>query len=231
MAMGSNPSSFGSFAAQKNLVLFLLAGQKKGLVAMIKDMQNAQFTLVPIKSETDITKLIENDPWRMDVLRAAATLNLPDWWIGASFLRNIIWDAIEGNESSSTRDVDLVYFDSKNINPQTDWAYDEHMKKNFPFADWEVRNQARMHYVNDFAPYTSTADGIAHWVETATCIAVKIEGDKLRYLFCHGTDDLFGLVARPIAQFRTPQLLPVFYGRIEKKQWREKWPHLRVENE
>lgn len=193
---------------------------------MIKDMQS---TPPLINSEADITRLIEKDEWRMKVLRAAATLNLPDWWIGAGFLRNIVWDAIEGKESSPTRDVDLVYFDSKNISPETDWAYDEKMKSNFPFADWEIRNQARMHYVNNFAPYNSTEDGIAHWVETATCIAVKLEDEKLHYLFCHGTDDLFGLIARPIEQFRTPELLPEFHKRVEKKHWQEKWPHLHVE--
>ncbi len=184
-----------------------------------------------MQSEDDITRLLADDPWRMDVLKAAETFHLADWWIGAGFLRNAIWDAIEGNDSPPTRDVDLVYFNSDDIEPETDWAYDEQLRAKFPFADWEVRNQARMHYVNDFAPYTSTEDGIAHWVETATCVAVKLQNDKLRYLFCHGTEDLFGLVARPIPPFRTPKLLPVFHKRIEKKHWLEKWPHLRVAEE
>jgi hypothetical protein len=181
-----------------------------------------------MQSEHDITRLLTNDSWRMNVLKAAEQLHLPNWWIGAGFLRNAIWDAIEGNNSPPTRDVDLVYFDAENIEPETDWGYDNQQKANFPFADWEIRNQARMHYVNDFAPYTSTEDGIAHWVETATCIAVKLENNELRYLFCHGTDDLFGLVARPIPSFRTPELLSVFHDRVKKKRWLEQWPHLRV---
>jgi hypothetical protein len=180
-------------------------------------------------NENDITKLLEKDEWRMDVLRAAEALNLPDWWIGAGFLRNAIWDAIEGKESPPTRDVDLVYFDSTNTEPEADWAYDEKMRIEYPFAEWEVRNQARMHYVNGFDPYTSAADGIAHWVETATCVAVKLEDNKLKYLFCHGTDDLFGLIARPVSQFKTKELMPLFYARIEKKQWQDKWPSLKIE--
>lgn len=157
---------------------------------------------LPLRNEEDITQLLKKDAWRMSVLKAAETLHLPDWWIGAGFLRNAIWDAIEGNESPPTRDVDLVYFDKSTTEPEIDWAYDKKMSADFPFADWEVRNQARMHYVNGFAPYTSTADGIAHWVETATCVAVKLEDEKLKYLFCHGTDDLFGLIARPIDGFK-----------------------------
>jgi hypothetical protein len=182
-----------------------------------------------IQSEEDITRLISNDNWRMDVLKAAENLNLPNWWIGAGFLRNLVWDAIEG-KTSRPKDVDLVYFNDQEAAPETDWGYDEMMKKQFPFAEWEVRNQARMHYVNGFEPYTSTEDGISHWVETATCVAVNVKQGKYRYLFCHGTDDLFGLVARPIPIFRAPKLMPIFFERVEKKQWQEKWPHLKVES-
>jgi hypothetical protein len=193
------------------------------------NVMNKELEPSVFKSEEDITRLLRGDPWRMDVLRAAAELDLPDWWIGAGFLRNAIWDSIEGKDSPPTRDVDLVYFDGEKTDREIDLTYDNEMKKKYPIAEWEIRNQARMHYVNDFPPYTSTEDGISHWVETATCVAVKTEQEKLRYLFCHGTDDLFGLVARPIPKFRTEELMPVFYRRIEEKNWRKKWPHLRVE--
>lgn len=184
-----------------------------------------------ILSESDISEILTQDLWRMDVLRAAERLDLPDWWIGAGFLRNLIWNTIEGKPSETTRDVDLVYFDSTNVQPEHDWAYDEKMKKEYPFADWEIRNQARMHYVNNFMPYTSTAGGIAHWVETATCVAVKLDRDNFKYLFCHGTADLFGLTARPIEAFKTPDLINEFRNRVVKKQWQQKWPHLKVTEE
>ena len=195
---------------------------------MIYTMATQQPNFNIVQSEDDISRLLLNDPWRMDVLEAAETLHLPNWWIGAGFLRNVIWDAIEGNSSPPTRDVDLVYFNANNVEAETDWAYDKQIKAEFPFADWEVRNQARMHYIDNFAPYTSTEDGIAHWVETATCVAVRFENDQLHYLFCYGTEDLFGLVARPVPFFKTQELLPVFYKRIEKKHWLNKWPHLQV---
>jgi hypothetical protein len=105
------------------------------------------------------------------------------------------------------------------------------MKQKYPFADWEIRNQARMHYVDNFDPFISTEDGIAHWVETATCIAVKLEGDNLKYLFCYGTVDLFGLVARPIPEFKTEGKIDIFNNRVTEKEWRKKWPHLKVEVE
>lgn len=181
-----------------------------------------------ITSESNIAKLVAADPWMMQVLRAAETLNLPDWWIGAGFLRNKVWDAMEGNESRPTKDVDLVYFNVDDTSPEADWHYDEKMQREFPFAEWEVRNQARMHLKNDFPAYKSTAEGIANWVETATCVAVKLEGGELKFLFCHGTEDLLGLIARPTPAFRQPDRIKLFHDRIAEKRWRKKWPHLQV---
>ncbi|HET7302442.1 MAG TPA: nucleotidyltransferase family protein [Candidatus Saccharimonadales bacterium] len=182
-----------------------------------------------LTTEKDIAALVAADDWMMRVLRAAQTLALPDWWIGAGFLRNKVWDALEGNASQPSKDVDLVYFNAQDVAPETDWHYDEQLKTQFPFAEWEVRNQARMHYVNDFAPYTSTADGISHWVETATCVAVRLNmQNELEFLFCYGTKDLLGLVARPTEYF-VGDMSTLFYERVSKKRWQERWPHLRVE--
>ena|SRR5689334_13164048 len=181
-----------------------------------------------INSEDDIAKLIYTDQWMMDVLHAAETLSLPDWWIGAGFLRNKVWDAIAGKQSRQSRDIDLVYFNAADTLRESDHAYDIKMKQDFPFAEWEIRNQARMHYVEDFQPFTSTADGIAHWVETATCVAVKSAGGKLQFLFCYGTDDLLGLIARPTSFFATGELLNRFYMRVAEKHWQERWPELRI---
>ncbi len=44
----------------------------------------------------DIADIIEKDQWMMKVLKAVKTLNLPDWWIGAGFVRSKIWDSIHG---------------------------------------------------------------------------------------------------------------------------------------
>lgn len=182
-----------------------------------------------IKTEEDIRRLVESDKWMMQVLLAAEKLDLPDWWIGAGFLRNKVWNAIEDNDSHSDTDVDLVYFNSSDVKPETDWSYDEKMKQNSPFADWEIRNQARMHYVNNFEPYTSTTNGISNWVETATCTAVKLEDGNLKFIFCHGINDLVNLVARPTARFQTDELIATFNNHIQNKNWKRKWPHLKVE--
>ena len=181
-----------------------------------------------IESESDVERLVRSDQWMMKVLTAAEELNLPDWWIGAGFLRDRIWDAIAGKRSTVSRDVDLVYFDSGNTAAEADWEYDNYMMQRHPFAEWEVRNQARMHYKNGFDPYGSTAEGISNWVETATCVGVRVKSGKLEFLWCHGMEDVIGLVARPTERFRAPELFLIFQKRVAEKHWKERWPHLVV---
>lgn len=85
-----------------------------------------------IRSKQDIALLIEADAWMMDALQAAERLNLPDWWIGAGFLRNKVWDAIEGKSTEVSHDVDLVYFNSQDTAPETDWQYGILVKEQDP---------------------------------------------------------------------------------------------------
>ncbi len=39
-------------------------------------------------NEEAIISLIKDDQWMMEVLQAARSLNLPDWWICAGFVRS-----------------------------------------------------------------------------------------------------------------------------------------------
>ncbi len=64
-------------------------------------------------NEEDVIFLIEKDTWMMDVLKYAKSLNLPDWWICAGFVRSKIWDTVHGfKEKTSLPDVDVIYFDA-----------------------------------------------------------------------------------------------------------------------
>jgi len=85
-----------------------------------------------------------------------------------------------------------------------------------------------MHHVNGFPPFTSAADGISHWVETATCVAVKLVDGDLQFLFCYGASDLYGLIARPTPYFTHGDRLQTFYARVGEKRWRKRWPGLQV---
>lgn len=176
----------------------------------------------------EVSQLVSGDPWMMRVLCAAEELDLPDWWIGAGFLRNAAWDWCSNRLPRHDTDVDLVYFDATNCQPQDDWRIDEIAKLRFPFADWQIRNQARMHLVDRAEPYRSTAEGISHWVETATCVAVRLRQSELEFLFCYGPEDLLEMVARPIPSLLESGRTELFNQRLETKGWRKRWPGLRV---
>ena len=49
-----------------------------------------------ITTEGEIMALIQQDKWMMELLNAAKSLNLPDWWICAGFVRSKIWDVLHG---------------------------------------------------------------------------------------------------------------------------------------
>ena len=71
-------------------------------------------------SAQDVVGVIESDPGAMRVLRATADLALPDWWIGAGFVRRRVWDAISNLPVSPERDVDVAYFDPKRLDSRED---------------------------------------------------------------------------------------------------------------
>ncbi|PWG60814.1 nucleotidyltransferase family protein [Bifidobacterium catulorum] len=181
------------------------------------------------KSEAEIGRLVAADDWMMQVLAAAKSMGLPDWWIGAGFLRNRVWDALEGNEPVRPRDVDLVYFRSSDTAPETDWTLSDHANVRFPFARWEIRNQARMHVKDGAVPFHSAAEGIAHWTETATAVAVRLdENGKLSFLYSYGSADLLNLIVRPVTVDGTTVPRDLVERRIRDKRWLERWPDLTV---
>lgn len=183
-----------------------------------------------LNNERDIYGLICNDADMMRTLREAASLELPDWYIGAGFLRNRIWDKLSGIQEQSTNcDVDVAYFDPTDIRPERDAELEQRLCTRFPHEHWEVRNQARMHIHDGYKPYTSCADAIAHWPETATAVGCHLdEKQELELLFTHGVKDLLNLIARPVTNNGISASMQLVLHRVKSKGWRDRWPELRV---
>src|SRR5688572_467422 len=98
----------------------------------------------------------------MDVLRLVESLNLPDWWIGAGFVRSKVWDHLHGYKTRTPLpDIDVIYFDrtdfeQEEVNKDTtriERKYEEKLQKLFPSVKWGVTNQARMHFFHETNPY------------------------------------------------------------------------------
>jgi hypothetical protein len=193
-------------------------------------MDLAQRFLSPIdlaRNENGLCKWIAADPWMMQVLNATAELGLPDCWVGAGFVRNRVWDALCGHDRATPLDdVDVIYFDPDECDPAAETQAEKRLAGRLPGPVWQVRNQARMHAVNGDPPYRNTADAIAHWLETPTCIAARAAGGAVQIIAPHGLADLFDLRVRP-----TPagaRRADAYAARIARKNWQTLWPQLTI---
>ena len=183
----------------------------------------------------DIVQIIEEDEWMMDILRSAESLNLPDWWIGAGFVRGKVWDILhEYKKRTPVPDIDIIYFDKKDFSKieaskyttKAEEEYQKILKHKMPAVKWSVTNQARMHLFHKDKPYRNSEEALSNRVETATCIGVKINKNKIILCAPWGIKDLTSLILRPSPAFRNN--LKTFYQRVGYKEWIKKWPKLTI---
>ncbi|MDW7695154.1 nucleotidyltransferase family protein [Flammeovirgaceae bacterium SG7u.111] len=177
-----------------------------------------------------LKEILLHDKWRMEKLEEVRSLGLNDCWIGAGFVRNKVWDFSHGFATSSLlNDVDVIYFDRNDFSRERDFGLENKLFKNESSVNWSVKNQARMHSKHDHSPYKNCEEAIGHWVETATCVAVRLtETGELELIAPHGLEDLMNLWVKPTAAFIDFPRREIYLNRMEEKQWVEKWPKLRV---
>lgn len=173
--------------------------------------------------------LILGDPWRLEVLTAARELALPDWAIGAGFVRSAVWDHLHDfTKRSELEDIDLIYFDPDDCSETREKDLDRRLGAVAPGIPWSVKNQARMHLRNDDPPYHGTGHALFHWLETPTAVAVRLEPDEgLTVLAPHGLDDLWDLRTRPTPSGRRRHA--EYAARMAKKDWPRRWPKVVVQ--
>lgn len=167
----------------------------------------------------------------MRQLRAARSLGLIDWAIGAGAVRNRAWNARFGVGLLPT-DVDLVYFDGSCLDEGAEAHLRAQLERQCPGPQWDVVNQARVHewFEADFGlrcePLSSLQAGIGSWPETATCVAVHLDAeDGLSLLAPLGLDDLLAGVLR--ANPACPDAR-AFGRRLAEKRFLHLWPGLRL---
>lgn len=176
-----------------------------------------------------IEKAIAEGAWHMDTLRAVRDLGLPDWAIGAGFVRNAVWDRLHDFEHlTPLNDIDVLYFDPGDTSAETEAALEARLHEARPERPWSLRNQARMHRRNGDTPYENTEDALRFWLETPTAVAVRLEADdSLTLLAPHGLADLIAMVARPTDRGR--EKYDDYIARMRAKNWPATWPQVAVE--
>jgi hypothetical protein len=173
-----------------------------------------------------VLDLVAADGWRMVALVHVRALALPDCWVGAGFVRNLVWDRLHGHaQATALDDIDVLYFDPSNRRRRTERGHEASLGRAGPEYPWSIRNQARMHERNGDPPYRDTTHAMGFWLETATAVAVRLDyDDRLRLTAPHGLDDLLGLRLRPTAAGRRRSEQYLF--RVAAKNWLAIWPRL-----
>jgi hypothetical protein len=187
--------------------------------------------ILKLENEQDIIQLVKDDKWMMDILKAAKSLELPDWWVCAGFVRSAIWDVLHGfTERTPIPDVDVIYFDKRNLDEEVEKELEKKLKSMNPNIPWSVKNEARMHVVNNIPPYTSSVDAISKFPETATALGLSLdERNNVILTAPCGIEDVVRLVLKPTPYFKeTKERATIYEERIVKKNWKSIWNKIRV---
>lgn len=182
-------------------------------------------------NEEKIIELISEDIWMMSILKAAKSLNLPDWWICAGFVRSKIWDTLHKfKERTLIPDIDVIYFDPTNLDEKVEKKYEEMLNIIKPNIPWSVKNEARMHMKSNMPPYTSSVDAISKFPETATALGVKLdENENVIITAPCGISDVIHLKVKPTPYFiHSKERAVIYEDRLAHKKWKATWPNLKM---
>lgn len=177
--------------------------------------------------EKIVTWLIQ-DHHRMKVLEFVSALALPQCYVAAGFVRNLVWDHLHGVPvSTPLNDIDVVYFDEFETDARQSIEYEKTLSQQMPSVSWDVNNQAWMHHFNKDRPYANCRDAMRFWPEKETAVGIrKMPGEKLNFdcISGFGLESLFSLklTHNPVKDET------VFLSRVNNKKWLERWPNLEL---
>ncbi|TDQ36228.1 nucleotidyltransferase family protein [Aureibacillus halotolerans] len=184
-----------------------------------------------LDNEQNIIHLVKNDEWMMNILLSAKSLNLPEWWIVAGFVRSKIWDTLHGfTERTPMADVDVIYFDQSNLDENIEKQLEQKLKEMDPQIPWSVKNEARMHLVNHNEPYSSSVDAISKFPETASALGLTLDNHNNVVLTAPwGLEDVLHMVVKPTPSFEeTDNGAKMYEERVVKKNWQSIWGKVQI---
>jgi hypothetical protein len=134
-----------------------------------------------------------------------------------------VWDFLAGSAAPYRADTDVLFFDPVDISREREGRLEVELSRAVPDAEWQLRNQARMHLGNGDPPYRDTAHAMTYWLETCTAVGVRLsDDDRLQIVAPLGLDDLLNLVFRPTAAGERRR--EIYRRRVRTKPWRGQWP-------
>src|SRR5271165_630292 len=97
-------------------------------------------------ADVRLAELLAAEPWLLRALSAVGRSGLPDAWIGAGVLRDLVWDRYHGRfDPAAVKDIDVAYFDAGDLMMERDLTATEVLRRIVPGLPWEATNQAAVH--------------------------------------------------------------------------------------
>ncbi|MBU6450148.1 MAG: nucleotidyltransferase family protein [Cyanobacteria bacterium REEB67] len=146
----------------------------------------------------DRLRAIFSTPEFLPILQAIRDCALPDWWLAGGAVRNTVWKKIFGDNCALTiKDFDVAFYDA-NSRREVEAATRTALGERFPGFIFDVKNQASFGNWRDWHfTFTSTEDGVAHWLHTATAVGIRLnDRDEIDIFAPYGLGDLFAGIVR-----------------------------------
>ncbi len=207
---------------------------KEDLAKKETDKKNVTYTSVLLETrdrqEEYLKKLFEEDDFIQSALKLVLSKehNGVRLYIGGGIIRDRVWDRLVNHEvHTQIKDIDVIYYDKIRKEKHFDEELEADLTEQMPNQKWSVKNQARMHEINNDEEYASLEDAISKWPETASAILVRKGKEGMYELIApFGYDDLLRMIVRPTPHYESK--LDKYVKRIEEHNWKEKWNNLIV---
>src|SRR3977135_3717389 len=94
-----------------------------------------------------LSELVWGCPWMIGVLKAVEEAGLPDAWVGAGAIRDMVWDSLFGSgfDPEAVKDVDVAFCDPRHLSRARDEEAEERLHALDPHPAWDAKNQAAVH--------------------------------------------------------------------------------------
>lgn len=170
--------------------------------------------------------LLHRYPQRARLIKLVSRLNLPDGWVAAGLIRNLVWDHLHNQPLSPLNDIDVIYFDADDTQGVRALAAETWLHQQAPDHNWQVRNQALMHARHGHAPYRDCGEAMGFWPECETAVAVRWLATTAQWQVLAP----FGLHSLLAGRLTANPLRPaeLFQQRLQHKGWLQRWPRLRL---
>ena len=94
---------------------------------------------------TALADRVVAESWLLAAVDAVAASGLPDAWVAAGAIRDVVWGQLhDGFDPSAVKDIDVAYFDPADLSQERDSSA-EHVLRSLADRHWEATNQAAVH--------------------------------------------------------------------------------------